>query len=201
MATTGDAPLNLTKPEAADVVSLAVINTNYDTINTHAASTNATLTSHTSSISTLNTAVGAGGAVVKATNIAGGVAKQIPIQSAANTTSFVAAPSAPGKVLTSALAAPYAVWSDPVPYKMASGVVSSGWSSGAVPVDLTSYGFTSAPVVTLTPVSANLSLITSVTLNSAPSTTSFTINARTYNGTAFANGTPTVHWTAIQLTP
>jgi hypothetical protein len=200
MATTGDAQLNLTKPEASDVVSLAVINTNYDTINTKAASVDATLTSHTSSISTLNTAVGAGGSVVKAVNIAGGGIKRIPIQSATNTTTFVAEPSGVGQLLKSTSTPPYATWADPAPYKIASGIISSGWSAGAASVDLTSYGFTVAPTVFLTPLSSNLSLITSVTLNSAPNTTGFTVNARTYNGTAFANGSPTTHWVAIQLT-
>lgn len=33
MATTGDAPLSLIKPEVTDLVSLGVINQNYDTIN------------------------------------------------------------------------------------------------------------------------------------------------------------------------
>jgi hypothetical protein len=201
MATTGDAPLNLTKPEASDVVSLPVINTNYDTINTHAASVDSTLTSHTASIGTLNTAVGAGGSVVKATNIAGGALGRIPIQSAANTTIFVSAATGGGKLLYSSPSSPYATWNDPMPFKIASGVISSGWSAGAVSVDLTSYGFTVAPTVSLTPLSSNLSLITSVTLNSAPSTTGFTVNARTYNGTAFANGSPTTHWVAIQLLP
>jgi hypothetical protein len=201
MATTGDAPLSLTKPEASDVVSLTVINTNYDTINTKAASVDTTLASHTSSISTLNTAVGAGGAVVKATNIAGGSSKQIPIQSAANTTTFIAAPTTVGKVLTSTLTSPFAVFLDPVPYKMASGTIASGsWASGAATVDLSSYSFTAAPNIVLTPLSANLSLITNVTLNANPSTTSFTANARSYNGTAFANAAPTTHWVAIQLT-
>jgi hypothetical protein len=202
MATTGDAPLNLTKPEASDVVSLPVINTNYDTINTHAASVDATLTSHTTSIGTLNTAVGSGGSVVKAVNIAGGIAKKIPIQSATNTTTFIGEPTGIGQLLKSTSTPPYATWADPAPYKVASGTIATGsWTTGAAAVDLTSYGFTVAPTVFLTPVSANLSLITLVTLNSAPSTTGFTANARTYNGTAFANGSPTTHWVAIQLNP
>jgi len=201
MSTTGDAPLNLVKPEGVDVVSLAVINANYDTINTHAASVDTTLASHTSSIGTLNTAVGSSGSVVKAVNIAGGVAKKIPIQSATNTTTFIGEPTGVGQLLKSTSTPPYATWADPVPYKVASGVISSGWSAGAASVDLTSYGFTVAPTVFLTPISSNLSLITSVTLNSAPNTTGFTVNARTYNGTAFANGSPTTHWVAIQLNP
>lgn len=200
MATTGDAPLNLTKPEAGDVVSLPVINANYDAINVKAAAVDVTLASHTSSISTLSTAVGSGGAVVKATNIAGGLNRQIPYQSAVNTTTFTGAPTAIGQVLTAGLTT--VTWGYPTPYKMASGTIASGsWTSGAAPVDLTSYGFTAAPVVTLTPLSANLSLITSVTLNSAPTATGFTANARTYNGSAFASAAPTTHWVAIQLTP
>lgn len=59
MATTGSAPLNLTKPEAADVVSLSVINSNYDTINSNAASVATTLSTHTGQISTLITDVSA----------------------------------------------------------------------------------------------------------------------------------------------
>lgn len=55
MATTGSAPLNLTKPEAADVVSLPVINSNYDTINANAASVATSLSTQSGQISTLNT--------------------------------------------------------------------------------------------------------------------------------------------------
>lgn len=55
MATTGSAPLNLTKPEAADVVSLSVINNNYDTINANAASVATSLSTQSGQISTLNT--------------------------------------------------------------------------------------------------------------------------------------------------
>jgi hypothetical protein len=204
MPTSTGSPLNLQKPISSEVVDLTVINSNYDTLNSKALSTDATIASVQGSITTLNTTVGASGTVqnaVKATNVAGGLVKQIPIQSAANTTTFVAAPAAAGKLLTSSPAAPYVSWSDPSPYKVASGIISSGWSSGAVSVDLTYYGFTVAPTVFLTPLSSNLSLITSVTLSSAPSTTGFTVSARTYNGTAFANGSPTTHWVAIQVNP
>lgn len=55
MATTGNAPLNLIKPEAADVVSLSVINNNYDTINSNAASVATTLTTHTGQLTALET--------------------------------------------------------------------------------------------------------------------------------------------------
>lgn len=40
MSTTGDAPLSLIKPSAGDAIDLAVINSNYDTINAGVASTN-----------------------------------------------------------------------------------------------------------------------------------------------------------------
>lgn len=201
MATTGDAPLSLTKPEASDVVSLSVINTNYDTINTKAASVDSTLTSHTASISTLNTAVSSAGVVARATNVAGGLQKQIPIQSGANTTTFIGVPASAGKQLSSTLSSPYAVWIDPIPYKMASGTIASGdWASGVASVNLTSYGFTAVPNIVLSPVSSNLSLITSVSISSTPTATAFSASARSYNGTAFANASPVTHWVAIQLT-
>lgn len=113
MATTGSSPLNLTKPEANDVVDLAVINTNYDTINTFAANTNTDLATKANQISTLNTAVGAAGTVenaVKATNVAGGAVKQIPIQSAANTTTFSPAASTAGQALVSTASTPFVGW-------------------------------------------------------------------------------------------
>jgi hypothetical protein len=201
MATTGDAPLNLTKPEASDVVSLSVINTNYDTINANAAAVDSTLATHTSQISTLNTAVGAAGAVVKATNIAGGGQGRVPVQSAANTTIFSGTPAASGQILTSTPTSPFVAWGYPTPFKMASGIIaSSSWDAGTISVDLTSYGFTAAPNVVLTPLSSNGNLITSVTLTSAPSSSAFSATARTYNGTAFAAAVPTTHWVAVQLT-
>jgi hypothetical protein len=52
----------------------------------------------------------------------------------------------------------------------------------------------------LTPIAANTSSLTAVSLSSttAVSTTGFTANARTYNGSSFTNGAPTTHWIAIQ---
>lgn len=44
MAVTGAAPLSLTKPEDSDLVSLAVINANYDIINDYAADNDARVT-------------------------------------------------------------------------------------------------------------------------------------------------------------
>lgn len=62
MPLTGNDPLNLLKPEAGELVSLSVINTNYDTINTYASendtrvalieSTNTTQSSRLTSVET-----------------------------------------------------------------------------------------------------------------------------------------------------
>lgn len=205
MSTTGAAPLNLTKPESTDVVDLAVINTNYDTINTFAANTNTDLTTKAGQISTLNTAVGAAGTVqnaVKATNVAGGSVGRIPIQSAADTTVFVANAAAGGKVLYSQPTSPYAAWSDPVPYKIASGKINpADWSSGAVTVTFSGVSFNVAPLVVLTPYGTNNNVSPTVTLTSV-STSGFSALSRsiTVSGgtTTIADSAPTVHWVAIQ---
>jgi hypothetical protein len=112
MSTSTGLPLNLTKPEATDVVSLPVINANYDAINSNASTVAGSLASQQSNINDLNVAVGTGGSVSKAQNIVGGAVKRIPIQSAADTTTFIAAPTAAGQVLISSLTAPYAAWSE-----------------------------------------------------------------------------------------
>jgi hypothetical protein len=206
MATTGDAPLNLTKPEASDVVSLSVINTNYDTINSNAAAVESTLTTHTSQISSLNTVTGAGGAVVKATNIAGGTAKRIPIQSSANNTTFIPE-SEVGKLLIGTSTPPYAAWGYPVPYKMAAGIIlaadfTAGVSSA---VDLTSYGFTQAPVVVVSPVYAGMNTLYVTSVSSTPSASSFVVRQRLLSSGSDTVAAPTthvaVHWTAVQLVP
>jgi len=207
MATTGDAPLYLTKPEAGDVVSLPVINTNYDTINTKAAAVDVTLASHTSSIGTLNTAVGSSGSVNKAVNVAGGIAKQIPIQSAANATTFIPENSGVGQFLKSTSTPPYATWSYPTPYKIASGIVqSTSFTTGvSTTVDLTSYGFTSAPVVVLTPVYTGMNTLYLASISSTPSTSGFVIRQRLLTSGSNTVAAPTthvdVHWVAVQLAP
>lgn len=205
MATTGSSPLSLTKPEANDVVDLAVINANYDTINTFAANTNSDLATKAGQISTLNTAVGAAGTVqnaVKATNVAGGSIGRIPIQSAADTTVFVANAGAGGKVLYSQPSSPYAAWGDPVPYRIASGKINpADWSSGAVTVTFAGVTFTQAPLVVLTPYGTNSNVSPTVTLTSV-NTSGFSALARsiTVSGgtTTIADSAPTVHWVAIQ---
>jgi hypothetical protein len=91
MATTGSAPLNLTKPEAADVVSLSVINNNYDIINANAASVATSLSTQSGQISTLNTKMttvegqlaGVGAAWVSyAPTLGGGLASGFSVNSA-----------------------------------------------------------------------------------------------------------------------
>lgn len=207
MATTGDSPLYLTKPEATDVVSLPVINANYDTINAKAAAVDGTLATHTSDISALNTTVGAGGSVVKAQNLVGGAVKRIPVQSAANTTTFVAAPAADGQVLISGPVAPYVGWSYPTPYKFAAGTIAAAdfGTTGISPtVDLSSYGFTSAPVVTVTPVTASMSTAIVASISSTPTTAGFVVRLRTVSSTgtvAASNPGVVVHWTAVQIAP
>ena len=199
MATTGDAPLNLTKPEAADVVSLPVINTNYDVIHANAASVASTLATHTGQISTLNTAVGSAGAVVKATNVAGGIAKQVPIQSAANSTVFTNAAGV-GQVLTGTSTPPYAQFADRIPFRVQSGIIlSSSWANGEVTVEFnTPFDTGIVPIITLTPVAVNTSSLTAVSLNTTPTATGFVARGRSYNGTSFVNSAPTTHWVAIQ---
>jgi hypothetical protein len=202
MATTGSSPLNLTKPEANDVVDLAVINSNYDTINTFAGNTNTDLATKTGQISTLNTAVGAAGTVqnaVKATNVAGGSIGRIPIQSAADTTVFVSNAGSAGQVLFSQPTSPYAVWGNPSPFRIATGIATIG-AGGTLPIVYTSaFGAGILPVVSLTPVATNLNLATVASVSSS-SNTGFTINLRAQStaGGNFAASSGTVHWTAIQ---
>ncbi len=203
MATTGPSPLNLQLPEVNDVVDLSVINANYGLINTYAGNTNTDLANKTSQISVLNTAVGAAGSVqnaVKATNVAGGAANRIPVQSAVDTTTFIAAPAAPGYVLTSQISGvpAFNAFPAPVPYKVQTGIIASGsYSSGLASVTFTT-AFDHPPIVILTCVEPDAGDTTTVTLNAAPSTTGFSARARTWNGSTTSNMNPTTHWIAIQ---
>lgn len=203
MATTGPSPLNLQLPEVNDVVDLSVINANYGLINTYAGNTNTDLANKTSQISVLNTAVGAAGSVqnaVKATNVAGGAANRIPVQSAVDTTTFVAAPAAPGHVLTSQLSGvpAFNALPAPVPYKVQTGIIASGsYSSGLASVTFTT-AFDYPPIVILTCVEPDAGDTTTVTLNATPTVTGFSARARTWNGSTTSNMNPTTHWIAIQ---
>ncbi len=205
MATTGPSPLNLQLPEVNDVVDLSVINANYGLINTYAGNTNTDLANKTSQISVLNTAVGAAGSVqnaVKATNVAGGAANRIPVQSAVDTTTFVAAPASPGLVLTSQLTGvpAFNALPAPVPYKVQTGTIASGsYSSGLASVTFTT-AFDYPPIVILTCLGNSGTDAPIVTLNAAPSTTGFVARARTLSSgsSTISNAAPTTHWIAIQ---
>jgi hypothetical protein len=139
-----------------------------------------------------------------ATNLAGGAANRIPVQSAAGTTTFVAAPSAPGRVLTSQLTGvpAFTAFPDPVPFKMQVGIIPSGagsWASGTSAVTFpTAFDSGIVPVVVLTNLGVSGSATTTVTLNATPTNTGFVARARTQTGTAYADAAPTTHWIAVQ---
>lgn len=92
MATTGNAPLNLTLPEVGDAIDLAVINANYVAINSLASNhedrlddAELTVAGHTSSITSLNTTV-ASGTVNNATKWSG---RKLYVQSTAPSSGMV----------------------------------------------------------------------------------------------------------------
>jgi hypothetical protein len=60
MPTTGDAPLSLIKPVPGDVISLSVLNSNYDTINANAATTGTALNTVNTTVAALQTQVTSG---------------------------------------------------------------------------------------------------------------------------------------------
>jgi len=212
MSSSTGAPLNLTKPDASEVVSLVVINSNYDAINTNAATVASSLTTQSGQISTLNTAVGSSGAVVKATNVAGGLNRQIPYQSAVNTTAFTNSPAGIGQVLTAGLTT--VGWANPIPYKVLSGTIlkSSITTGGVAVVDISAAGFTQAPIILLSPIYATTTQVYIASLNS-PITSpynSFTARQRIITSSATtaddiepvtsSNGVD-VAWIAIQVLP
>ena len=204
MPTSTGSPLNLQKPISSEVVDLTVINSNYDTINSKALSTDATIASVQGSITTLNTTVGASGTVqnaVKATNVAGGLVKQIPIQSAVNATTFIAAPSAAGKLLSSSATAPYAVWADPIPYRLQAG---SGTGTGSITVTF-GVPFDTGVIPVVSCVASANTTPTIITVN-AVSNTGFTIKIWDQQATTpfqfiAATTSRTVFWNAIQVSP
>lgn len=85
MPTTGDAPLSLIKPVPGDAISLSVLNTNYDTINSNAASTATSLNTVNSSVTALQTQV-TSGVVNNATKWGG---RTLFVQSSAPTSGMV----------------------------------------------------------------------------------------------------------------
>jgi hypothetical protein len=138
----------------------------------------------------------------RATNVAGGVAKQIPIQSAANTTTFIGE-SVVNSVLVGTSSPPYAAWQEPVPYRMQAGKETSVLGGGATHAAITvifDVPFDHAPVITAT--ATGTSTPTSVTVSSI-TTDSFVIyifaGTGTNNSVWGASTTArTIHWTAVQ---
>ena len=71
MATTGDAPLNLTLPSAGDNISLAVLNANYVAINSLADNHEDRLDTLEPLVTAATTAIGSSGTVYTSTRWAG----------------------------------------------------------------------------------------------------------------------------------
>lgn len=225
MSSTSTSRLALFKavPGSAEPFRTSDLNSNWDKVDAEAVAVDSRLDS-------VELAVGASGSVVnatnatnasnattagKATNIVGGSANRIPVQSAADTTTFINAPAAAGYVLTSQLTGVPAFNAFPpsVPYKVQTGIISSGsWASGTVSVTFTT-AFDFPPIVLLTCLGTNDNVAPVVTLNAAPTTSGFTARARSItvpaastivNGASSttivssANAAPTTHWVAIQ---
>lgn len=213
MASTSTSRLALFKavPGSAEPFRTSDLNSNWDKVDAEAVAVDSRLDS-------VELAVGASGSVVnatnatnatnavnattagKATNIVGGSANRIPVQSAADTTTFINAPAAAGYVLTSQLTGVPAFNAFPpsVPYKVQTGIISSGsWASGTASVTFTT-AFDFPPIVLLTNLNNSGTDTTTVSLNAAPTASGFVARARTWNGTAHSNAVPTTHWVAIQ---
>lgn len=228
MASTSTSRLALFKavPGSAEPFRTSDLNSNWDKVDAEAVAVDSRLDS-------VELAVGASGSVVnatnatnatnavnattagKATNIVGGSANRIPVQSAADTTTFINAPAAAGYVLTSQLTGVPAFNALPpsVPYKVQTGIISSGsWASGTASVTFTT-AFDFPPIVLLTCLGTNDNVAPVVTLNAAPTASGFTARARSItvpaastivNGASSttivssANAAPTTHWVAIQ---
>jgi len=194
MSSTSTTRLGLFKPVpgSAEPFRTSDVNSNMDKIDAEAVAVDGRL-------DTLETAVGASGNVVnasKATNVAGGALGRIPIQSAADTTIFVAAATGGGKFLTSSPSSPYAGWSDPSPYKLQVGSTSG---TGSFTVTFTT-AFDVAPIVTATASASATPTIITVT---SVSTTGFTVKVWDQSGTTpfqfgAATTSRTVYWNAVQ---
>jgi len=209
MSSTSTTRLGLFKPTpgSAEPFRTSDVNSNMDKIDAEAVAVDGRL-------DTLELAVGASGNVVnatnattatsatsatsagKATNVVGGAQGRIPIQSAADTTIFVAAATGGGKFLTSSPSSPYAGWSDPTPFKLQVGSTSG---TGSFTVTFTT-AFDFAPIVTCTAVAASTPTIITVT---GVSTTGFTVKVWDQSGTTpfqfgAATTSRTVYWNAVQ---
>ena len=86
MATTGDAPLNLTLPSAGDNISLAVLNANYAAINALADDHEDRLDVVEPLVTAATTAIGSSGAVYNSTRWNG---RKLYVQTTAPTSGMV----------------------------------------------------------------------------------------------------------------
>lgn len=214
MASTATTRLGLFKPVpgSAEPFRASDLNSNSDKIDAEAVAVDARLdsvelkvgASGTVANATLAATATSATTAATATNVAGGAQKRIPIQSAAGATVFVAAPSAVGQVLVSTPTAPFAGWSDPSPFKMASGILlASDFTAGiSSAVDLSSYGFTAAPVVVVSPVYAGMNTLYVASVSSTPSASSFVVRQRLLTSGSNSVAAPAthvaVHWVAVQ---
>jgi hypothetical protein len=206
---TSDVNSNMDKIDAEAVAAdgrLDVLETKVGAGGTVVNATNAT-TATTATTATSATSATTATTATKATNIAGGVSGNLPIQTAANTTAFISNSGTNYQVLTALPYPPYAQWATPVPFKMAAGVVlAADFTSGvSSTVDLSSYGFTSAPVVVLTPVYTGMNTLYLASISSTPNTSGFVVRQRLLTSGSSTVAAPAtavnVHWTAIQLVP
>jgi hypothetical protein len=211
MSSTSTTRLGLFKPTpgTAEPFRTSDLNANSDKIDAEAVAADGRL-------DVLETKVGAGGTVVNATNatsatragnISGGTTGDLLIQSDVNTTSFLANSGTDYEVLTSLPYPPYVEWAAPVPFKMAAGVLlGSDFTSGvSSTVDLSSYGFTAAPVVVVSPVYTGMNTLYLASVSSTPSTSGFVVRQRLLTSGSNTVAAPTthvaVHWTAVQRDP
>ncbi len=86
MSTSTGAPLNLVKPDAGDTISLSVLNSNYDSINTTAADHESRLDAVEPLVTAATTAIGSSGSVYNSTRWAG---RKLYVQTAAPTSGMV----------------------------------------------------------------------------------------------------------------
>jgi hypothetical protein len=206
MSSTSTTRLGLFKPVSGsgEPFRTSDVNSNWDKVDAEAVAADARL-------DTLELAVGSSGTVQnavlaasatsatlagKATNVAGGALGRIPIQSAADTTIFVAAATGGGKFLSSSPSSPYASWSDPTPFKLQVGSTSG---TGSFTVTFAT-AFDFAPIVTCTALAASTPTIITVT---GVSTTGFTVKVWDQSASSpyqfgAATSSRTVYWNAVQ---
>lgn len=209
MSTTGDAPLNLTKPSTGDLIDLGVLNSNYDAINAYASTTNTRLTATEVADGVADTrldAIEANGWVTNARLASGAVAASNLASSLDLTGKSVLVTTATvGTATTAAASTAFATnsitsnnTSKNLPTRMAAGVLSNITLGGAGDYTMTLTGFSAAPVVVgnLVGVSGSSTTALVVTISS---TTSSSVVFRVYDSTGAVASAEvvTINWVAI----